>query len=276
MPTIDQKIDIEVETGHTIAGTLITPGTLVPGVLFVHGWGGSQEQYQARAREVAALGCICLTFDLRGHALTRGEYQTVSRAINLRDVLAAYDLLAARPHVDRSAIAVVGSSYGGYLGAILTSMRPVRWLGLRAPALYLDKGWESPKLQLHKDDDLVAYRRKLVPAESNRALAACQSFEGDALLVESELDTIVPRTVLTSYRSALTHTRSITYRCIEGADHGLTQERDQRAYSQVLVGWLKEMIVGARAGAVVRAAPAEVGSAPVPPESAPHEVARGI
>jgi len=276
MSTIDQSLEIEVEPGQRIAGTLITPGTLVPGVLFVHGWGGSQQQYQARAREVAALGCICLTFDLRGHALTRGSYETVSRAINLRDVLAAYDLLAARPHVDRSAIAVVGSSYGGYLGAILTSMRSVRWLGLRAPALYLDKGWESPKLQLHKDDDLVAYRRTLVEPAGNRALAACQSFEGDALLVESELDTIVPRTVLTSYRGALTHTRSITYRCIEGADHGLTEERDQRAYTQVLVGWLKEMIVGARAGAVVRDAPAAAEPAGAAPESPPREVARGV
>ena len=274
MPTRDQPIAIDVDD-VSLEGTLVRPGAQVPGVLFVHGWGGSQVHYLERAREVAALGCICLTFDLRGHAHTRERFDTVTREDNLQDVVAAYDRLAAQQGVDCNAMAVVGSSYGGYLGAILTAMRPVRWLGLRSPALYLDKGWESPKLQLHKDDDLVAYRRKLVAAETNRALAACQSFEGDALLVESELDTIVPRTVLTSYRGALTHTRSITYRCIEGADHGLTQERDQRAYSQVLVGWLKEMIVGARAGAVVRGAPAEPAGAPAMPESAPHEVERG-
>jgi len=274
MSTYDEKILIAVDD-TTIAGTLVTPGTLVPGVLFVHGWGGSQEQYVARARDVAALGCICLAFDLRGHADTRQQYETVSRAINLRDVVAAYDNLIARPHVDRSAIAVVGSSYGGYLGAILTSMRPVRWLGLRAPALYLDKGWESPKLQLHKDQDLKTYRGSLVAAAENRALLACQEFAGDALLVQSELDAIVPATVLTSYREALVHTRSITYRCIEGADHGLTQEHDQRAYSKVLVGWLKEMILGARAGkeAVPERQAPEVAA---PPEAPPQEVSRGI
>ncbi len=63
MSTYDEKILIAVDD-TTIAGTLVTPGTLVPGVLFVHGWGGSQEQYVARARDVAALGCICLAFDL--------------------------------------------------------------------------------------------------------------------------------------------------------------------------------------------------------------------
>ena len=93
MATYDEPVEIAVDAG-SIAGTLITPRTLVPGILFVHGWGGSQEQYVARARKIAALGCVCLTFDLRGHAQTRPQFETVSRALNLRDVLAAYDLLA--------------------------------------------------------------------------------------------------------------------------------------------------------------------------------------
>jgi pimeloyl-ACP methyl ester carboxylesterase len=102
----------------------------------------------------------------------------VSRESNLYDLLAAYDELAAHPYVDGSAIAVVGSSYGGYLATILTSMRPVSWLALRAPALYIDTGWELPKLQLHKDHDLRAYRRSFVEAATNRALRACSDVQG--------------------------------------------------------------------------------------------------
>src|SRR6185369_14991252 len=109
MATRDQTIDVAIGDGH-IAGTLIMPGTRIPGVLFVHGWGGSQQQYLSRAREVAALGCVCLTFDLRGHADTRAQYETVSREQNLADVVAAYDVLLGHPNVDSSAIAVVGSS----------------------------------------------------------------------------------------------------------------------------------------------------------------------
>ena len=44
----DEEIDIAVD-GHHIAGTLVSPAPLVPGVLFVHGWGGIQEKYLARA-----------------------------------------------------------------------------------------------------------------------------------------------------------------------------------------------------------------------------------
>ena len=247
MATLDESVEISVD-GELIAGRFITPGTLIPGVLFVHGWGGNQEQYLARAREVAALGCVCLTFDLRGHAGTRLQYETVTREHNLRDVLAAYDRLAARRHVDPAAIALIGSSYGGYLASVVTGLRPVKWLGLRAPALYIDTDWDSPKLQLHRQQDLVGYRRSFVPAPGNRALRACSEFGGDVLLIESQFDDIVPATVVNSYREACKHARSLTYRLMEGADHGLRDEADQRVYTATLVAWLREMISGARAG----------------------------
>ena len=60
MPTHDKAIEIRVD-GERLAGTVVAPATAIPGMLFVHGWGGSQEQYLARAREVAALGCVSLT-----------------------------------------------------------------------------------------------------------------------------------------------------------------------------------------------------------------------
>src|SRR6185295_920378 len=112
METRLDKLEIPVGT-DSIAGTLLAPATAVPGVLFVHGWGGSQEQDLARAREAAGLGCVCLTFDLRGHSATRAQSDKVSREDNLHDLLAAYDFFARQPHVEESTIAVVGASYGG-------------------------------------------------------------------------------------------------------------------------------------------------------------------
>ena len=247
MATHDDTICIAVDGGH-IAGTIVTPETGLPGVLFVHGWGGSQEQYLARAREVAALGCVCLTFDLRGHAGTQPQHETVTRENNLHDVLAAYDVLASHRAVDSSAIAVVGSSYGGYLGAILTKLRPVKWLALRVPALYMDNGWGLPKRQLHKEQDLATYRRSLVRPEDNRALRACAEFKGDVLLVESECDKVIPHEVICSYRDAFVRSHSLTYRVIENADHGLSEDRWQRTYTSLLVGWMTEMVLGARQG----------------------------
>jgi uncharacterized protein len=247
MPTRDESIQIPV-AGERIAGTLVVPSTVIPGVLYLHGWGGNQKHYLARAREVAALGCVALTVDLRGHARTRAQHGTVTREDNLRDALAAYDTLIMERHVDAADIAVAGSSYGGYLAAILTTLRPVKWLALRAPALYKDAGWTRPKVQLHKDQELHAYRRQHVRAQDNRALRACAAFTGDVLIVESEHDEIVPHPVIASYLEAFRHARSLTYRVIAGADHGLSEASAQQAYTTLLVTWLTEMIFGVRQG----------------------------
>jgi pimeloyl-ACP methyl ester carboxylesterase len=50
MAAREQKVAIRGGSG-TIDGTLVLPGVLVPGVLFVHGWGGaSSSTWRARAR----------------------------------------------------------------------------------------------------------------------------------------------------------------------------------------------------------------------------------
>jgi pimeloyl-ACP methyl ester carboxylesterase len=260
MPTRDEPVRIAVGADECLDGTLVTPGVSMPAVLFVHGWGGSQQQYVSRARDVAALGCVCLTFDLRGHARTRQRNASVSREHNLGDVVAAYDMLVRQRGVDASAVAVVGSSYGGYLAAILASMRPVKWLALRAPALYKDSDWELPKSQLRMRQNLDAYRLLAVRPEESRALAACTRFSGDALIVESEHDDTVPHQVIVNYRDAFAHARSVTYRVITGADHGLTSAPCQQAYTSLLVNWLTEMVFGARAGSPPDAEHAVTGS----------------
>lgn len=249
MPTRHSPIDISVDGEH-IEGTLFAASTMVPGVLLVHGWDGSQEQYLKRAHEIAALGCVCLTFDLRGHARHAAQRLLVTREDNLRDVLAAYDALVGHPSVDPSAIAIVGSSYGGYLAALVSAMRPVRWLALRAPALYRDGEWNTPKGQLSRSD-LVAYRRSLVGPKDNRALAACAAYAGDVLIVESEVDQTVPHTVVENYLAAFKHVRSVTYRVISGADHALSKQESRQAYGALLVSWITEMTLGAKATATI-------------------------
>jgi uncharacterized protein len=246
MPTLDEPIYIRVEDEH-ILGTLISPGTLVPGVLFVHGWGGDQQQYVDRARQLASLGCVCLTFDLRGHAQTQARRDTVSREDSMRDILAAYDFLAALRTVDADSIAVVGSSYGGYLAALLTAARPVKWLALRVPALYKDSEWNLPKLKLRGEQHLEKYRLQPVGPSDSKALRACQAFTGDVLIVESEHDNLIPHQVIANYREACISARSLTYRLIEGADHGLSSDAWRSGYTTLLVNWFSEFVFGMRA-----------------------------
>jgi pimeloyl-ACP methyl ester carboxylesterase len=243
MVTGDEVFDIPVD-GERIVGTLLgSEGEFgSPGALFVHGWGGRQEQYLGRARAIGGLGCVCLTFDLRGHVATHPQHDSVTRADNLRDVLAAYDVLKRRPGVDAENIALVGSSYGAYLAAIVSGMRPVRYLALRVPALYKDEGWDTPKTRLRLDPDFDAFRRRDVAPTDNRALCACAEFRGDVLIVESENDEIIPRETVKNYVRAFRQARSLTHRVMAGADHGLSADRQKQAYTNLLVGWMAQRL----------------------------------
>lgn len=139
----------------------------------------------------------------------------------------------------------MGSSYGGYLSAILTSLRPVRWLALRVPALYRDEEWKVPKRQLDRDV-LAAYRRGPVAPTENRALRACAEFANDVLIVKPEHDDLVPHQTIVSYRAAFSRAHSLSYRIIDGVDHGLSSEACQSAYTSLLVNWTTEMVLDAR------------------------------
>lgn len=246
MGTSSDTIEIVVDE-ERMAGTFLAPGSKVPGVLFVHGWGGSQERDLERARGIAGLGCVCLTFDLRGHIKNSERQHTVTREENLRDLICAYDCLHRHPAIDTRAIAVVGTSYGAYLSTILTTLRPVQWLSLRVPSLYRDDQWDTPKRKLDRKD-LAQYRSGFVPATENRALMACMQFRGDVLLVESENDHLVPHSTIMSYRAAFQNSHSLTHRVIDNADHALTDKTCQQAYTSILVSWVTEMVVGARVG----------------------------
>jgi uncharacterized protein len=237
---------VDVLVGKTtLSGTWHEPNRLIPGVLFVHGWGSNQRNNLRLARSISRLGCICFTFDLRGHAATSDLHACVTPEENMADVLAAYDLLAAHDSVDKNAMAVIGSSYGGYLAAILTSMRQVDWLVLRVPAIYRDSDWTQPKAQIDRTD-LNAYRDLYLEPEDSRALHACSQFAGDALIVESEKDTVVAHPTVASYSAAFRKTHSLGHRVLDGADHGLTDPACRDAYHRIVSRWMSEMISAAR------------------------------
>ena len=238
------RVSLSVDD-QKLVGTMLRPEVPVPGFLFIHGWGGDQDEDLGHAEELARLGCVCFTFDLRGHAGSDAAKDQVTRQDGLDDVLAAYDYLAAQPLVDRSAIGVVGTSYGGYLAMLLTAQRPVRWLAMRVPALYPDDQWDTPKAKLDKAV-VRAYRQQPHAPGADRALSACAAFQGDVLIVESECDEQIPREAMLSMQAAFRRTNSLSHRIIQGATHAMRDPQHQRIYSTLLTGWIAEMVRASR------------------------------
>ncbi len=84
------------------------------------------------------------------------------------------------------------------------------------------------------------------PSTSDPAMLLSTLRRGDVLLVESEQDDYVPHSTLMSYRSAFVSAHSLTHRIVDGADHALSSEASQKAYSSILAAWISEMVIGAR------------------------------
>ncbi|MGI8420594.1 MAG: alpha/beta hydrolase family protein, partial [Candidatus Levyibacteriota bacterium] len=142
-----KPVSFEVD-GQKLTGTLFYPEqikTKNPAILFLHGWKSSQKRMIPRAQQLAKLGFICLSFNLRGHGDSEGDRKILSRKDYVDDVIAAYDFLVQQAHVDKERMGIICTSFGAYLGSILTSKRKVKWLVLHAPAGYPDEGFTDPK-----------------------------------------------------------------------------------------------------------------------------------
>lgn len=106
---------------ETITGFLAVPAGKgpFPALVVIHEWWGLNDQTRAEARKFAELGYVALAVDLyRGHVATdRDEAHELSRGLPedraVRDLLAAFDYLAARPDVRADRIGSIGWCMGG-------------------------------------------------------------------------------------------------------------------------------------------------------------------
>ena len=155
---VTQNVDHEKITiwseGVRLAGDIYKPkgmqaGEKLPGLLLVHGWGGSKTHLnRAYAPQFASLGFVVLTFDYKGWGESNGplfhreslpaaeeltvvdiEAEHIRRVINPRSIVedarAALNYLAGEPGVLSDTLGIWGTSLGGGV-ALVTAARDHR------------------------------------------------------------------------------------------------------------------------------------------------------
>lgn len=214
-------------------------------LLLLHGWTSRQDRYFDLAKQAADRGFVCLTIDMRGHGKTGGNLEELSRQDFLDDVLAAYDFLATASEVNQDKIIVSGSSYGGYMAALLCAERSCAAVILRAPADYPDIGFEkSHHTQANSyyenvEQDKVAWRSVVHPYTETKALRAIHAFTKPVFIIESENDDIVPQTILQGYADAVQDKSMLTYIVMKGAPHSLSKyPAYQKQFIDLILSWL--------------------------------------
>jgi len=206
-----------------------------PSLLVWPGWNGQgRQQFELLQTALAPHGWHCRRAGIPDAETSSRERETVGRQGSLAQLLADYAALAENTDNDPARVGVLGFSYGAYEAALLTGHRSPAWLVLRSPALHPDTHWRMPKEDLDPQM-LERYRRLRIGPEENRALACCAAYRGDVLLIESERDEVIPRTVIDSYEAAFRHASSLSRRRLSGADHQLSRGRSRREYHELVV-----------------------------------------
>lgn len=241
-----QEVSIPVKDTKIVGNLFIpTSSGTHPALLFLHGWTSKQDRYFALAEQAARRGYVCLTIDMRGHGRTGGNIEELSRQDFLDDVIAAYDFLIAVPQVDQNKIIVSGSSYGGYMAALLCAERPCAGVILRAPADYPDAHFEESHYKQadsyyeNIEQDKIAWRSMVHPHTETKALRAIHAFTKPVFIIESEKDEVVPQTILQGYADAVTDKSNLTYSVMKGAPHSLSAYPEyQKELIELILSWV--------------------------------------
>ncbi len=176
----------ETATSDGLAYTLWLPaqGTILGGVVILHGAGSCKESHHDFARALLAPGFAALSFDQRGHGASAAPMD--ARA--LEDIAAMVALLRERIGREKP-IALRGSSMGGYLA--LVAAGPVRARAVvaicPASASGLQRGLAAGTLRFEADVD--ALDRLLSEHDLEAAVSA---LEIPLLLLHAEGDEQVP------------------------------------------------------------------------------------
>ncbi len=120
----EEEVSFRTEDGVELQGTLRRPAAeSPPGLILVHGVGGTRADWAVFAERVRRAGYMSLALDMRGHggSRRRGGEELDHRRFSteewfgvLADIAAAKELLAARG-ADADNIAVVGAGLGANL-----------------------------------------------------------------------------------------------------------------------------------------------------------------
>lgn len=235
-----QKVQISIANEKLQGNIFIPPktDTKAPGVLFIHGWQSAQDRYFGLAQKLSELGFMSLTFDLRGHGKSPGDLAMLSRKDFLDDVVSAYDFLTQSKSADSKNISVVGSSFGAYLGAILSPERKVAQMVLRVPADYPDGGFKEPELRTPEQPRVAEWRATPRDFNLTKSLRAVRNFGGRILIIESEKDELVPHQTVVNYANAVLDKSKLTYVVMKGAPHSLRGHKNfQKEFEQILSRW---------------------------------------
>lgn len=203
-----------------------------PTLLVLPGWDDDPAFYQELCSEWHTLGLktAVVPFPQAHAGQTRREH--------LRYICQACEKLTGPYGSQSKRLAVLGVSYGAYLAVLLAARRQIAHLLLRAPAIYADAGWDVPKEELDETTIEDIRHKSLTPAD-NQALEAASAYRGHVVVVESELDAVVPHRTCLNYHNAFSNASTRQLLLLRGGDHPLSAKEHKAEFAAICRDWTR-------------------------------------
>lgn len=229
--------------GNRLQGDLFMPQVGTPpfaGVLLFPGMTGSRHTYTQYAQALAEKEIAAMTVSLRGHVGSTGIVETTTGAKFETDGIAAYDFFLQQADIRPHRIGICGGSFGGLIAAVLSEIRDVKSILVRAPAAY------TPEMREEKMGDIIARElrvfNEISDIENTAAIHAIAKFKGSLLVIACENDTHIPRAIPQAYFDSAKSAARREFEVLKGAEHSLQTDELRGKFCDRLVQWFLETL----------------------------------
>jgi pimeloyl-ACP methyl ester carboxylesterase len=215
--------------GERLAATRIASSSgKPPSVVAFHGLGVTATRARIRylLDHLAGQGVSSICFDFSGNGESSGEFASASLRIRAGECLAAAKLLA-----ETEPRAIIGTSMGAHLAALVSPVIRPRSLVLFCPAAYPEQAADEKF-----DASFVKFSNRALTSEALRASPALQAlrlFTGNLLVVAGRQDQVIPAGVIDLYLESAAAARTRRLIWLDGCDHfvhpWLQQHSEERA-----------------------------------------------
>jgi pimeloyl-ACP methyl ester carboxylesterase len=203
-----------------------------PSVISFHGFGltASRTRIRYMLDYLAQHGVSSACFDFSGNGDST-NFETATLDLRKKQALAAANELGRKD----GSLALIGTSMGGFIAALLAPQLKPRSVVLISPAIYSD---EAMGFQLDRNFPTAA--RAAGDYKKSSALRALSTFEGKLLIVGADGDTVLPQGTIDLYANCAQSAKSVKVIKFDTAEHKINlwlQDREEersRVLSEVL------------------------------------------
>ncbi len=208
-------------------------------LLAVPGWSSNKGRYHDLVSAIVEqAGTSALVIDLSGHGDSPFELAERAPKQNYEELVTVYDWLQEQ-HPDKK-INVLGSSYGGFLAAILVADRDVGKLVLRVPAINRPEDFDRKWKDIDREANRGPYRHDAAAVAKHPLFAGARNFKGKTFVVVHQDDVTVPSETTDVYIQAFQADKYVA----KGLDHFMTNYLDKpdklAAYQKAIADWLNK------------------------------------